>query len=249
MTHTPILPESLPVNIEGLKPSVLLKRINPATGVPFRQGDVRAGGHKFYGYKSIVAKRTGLLGEDWRSPESFEKAAAYKAKHYRANVETIAAQRALYRAANVEKVAAQRAEYYKSNTEKIAAHQAKYYKSNAEKIAAQRALYRVVNVEKIAARNAKYVKDNPGKINAHAARRRAVKLQRTPPWLTKHDHADIAKIYELCAERTRVTGIQHAVDHVIPLQGRNVSGLHIAANLQIITAAENCSKNNKYIQE
>lgn len=249
MTPTPILPVPLPANTGGLKPSVLLKRINPATGVPFRQGDVRAGGHKFYGYKSIVVKRTGLLGEDWRSPESFEKVAAYRAKHYSANVETIATQRALYRAANVEKVAAQRAEYYKSNAEKIAAHQAKYYKSNVEKIAAQRASYRAVNVEKIAARNAKYAKNNPGKINAHAARRRAAKLLRTPPWLTAQDLADIAEIYVLCAERTKITGVPHAVDHVIPLMGRTVSGLHIAANLQIITASENSSKHNKYVQE
>jgi len=107
----------------------------------------------------------------------------------------------------------------------------------------------VANSEKLAARDAKYAKANPGKINAKTARRHAAKLQRTPPWLTKEQRAEIEAIYVLCAERTRVTGVPHAVDHILPLQGRTVSGLHIAANLQIITASENCRKHNKFVQE
>ena len=219
MNHTPILPVPLPANTGGLKPSVSLKRCNPATGVPFKCGDLRADKCRFWGYKSIVARRTGFLREHWLSPKSFEKVAAQRTKYYRANVETIAAQRALYRAANVEKVAA------------------------------QRAVYRAANAKQLAANQVQYAKDNPGKVNAINARRRAAKLLRTPPWLTKEQRAEIEAIYVLCAERTKVTGVPHAVDHVIPLVGRTVSGLHIAANLQIITASENCSKNNKYVQE
>lgn len=189
MNLTPILPVPLPANTGGLKPSVSLKRINPATGVPFRHGDVRADGYRFWGYTSIVVKRTGLLSERWLSPKSFKKTSAHQVK------------------------------------------------------------YRVANSEKLAARDAKYAKANPGKINAKTARRHAAKLQRTPPWLTKEQRAEIEAIYVLCAERTRVTGVPHAVDHILPLQGRTVSGLHIAANLQIITASENCQKHNKYVQE
>lgn len=218
MNHTPVLHESLPVYSEGLKPSVSLKRLNPATGVPFRYGDTRAGGYRFQGYGAAIAKKTGFLYENWYSPETFEKAVA---------------QQAVYRAANVKKIAARKAAYRAANVETIAAHQAKYRRANTAKIAAH---------------HAKYAKDNPGKISAKTARRRAAKLQRTPPWLTKQDHEDIAKIYELCAERTRITGIPHAVDHILPLLGSTVSGLHIAANLQIITATENSAKNNRYVQ-
>ena len=234
MNHTPILPVPLPANTGGLKPSVSLKRCNPATGVPFKCGDLRADKCRFWGYKSIVARRTGFLREHWLSPKSFEKVAAQRTKYYRANVETIAAQKA---------------EYYKANVETIAAQRALYRAANVEKVAAQRAVYRAANAKQLAANQVQYAKDNPGKVNAINARRRAAKLLRTPPWLTKEQRAEIEAIYVLCAERTKVTGVPHAVDHVIPLVGRTVSGLHIAANLQIITASENCSQNNKYVQE
>lgn len=45
---------------------------------------------------------------------------------------------------------------------------------------------------------------------------------------------------------TNSTGIVHHVDHVIPLQGRTVSGLHVAGNLRVITASENVKKHNRY---
>ena len=218
MNLTPVLPESLPVNIEGLRPFLSIKRINFATGVPFRQGDLRADGYLFFKYGTIVAKKTGLLYEEWYSPERFEKARDDKAKYYKANVKNILPQRA------------------------------KYYKANVEKVAAYQAEYRKANVEKVAAREAKYKKNNPGKVNAYAARRRAAKLLRTPPWLTKEQRAEIEAIYVLCVERTRVTGVPHAVDHVIPLQGRIVSGLHVPWNLRIITRSANSSKGNR-VQE
>ncbi len=44
----------------------------------------------------------------------------------------------------------------------------------------------------------------------------------------------------------KLTGEKYHVDHVIPLQGKNVSGLHIPANLQILTATANMKKGNKY---
>ena len=38
----------------------------------------------------------------------------------------------------------------------------------------------------------------------------------------------------------------HHVDHIIPLHGKLVSGLHVESNLQVITQAANCTKSNKY---
>lgn len=67
-------------------------------------------------------------------------------------------------------------------------------------------------------------------------------MKRTPPWA---DHEAIAVIYIEC-ERRRAAGELVEVDHVIPLQGDKVSGLHVARNLQIIPMPVNRSKANNF---
>ena len=65
---------------------------------------------------------------------------------------------------------------------------------------------------------------------------KAEKLKRTPTWGEKDK---IAEFYENCPDG-------HHVDHVIPLRGKNVSGLHVLGNLQYLTAKENFTKGNKF---
>lgn len=90
--------------------------------------------------------------------------------------------------------------------------------------------------------------NNPEKSAIHSSKRRAAKLNATPSWLTKED---VFKIESFYLERKRLekeTGILHHVDHIIPLQGENVCGLHVPWNLQVIPASENISKSNKLLQ-
>jgi hypothetical protein len=80
-------------------------------------------------------------------------------------------------------------------------------------------------------------------VRHHAAKRRAARLQRTPPW------ADLRAIKAFYVEARRLsaaTGVQHDVDHVVPLQGELVSGLHVETNLRIVTASENTRKRNRF---
>ena len=68
----------------------------------------------------------------------------------------------------------------------------------------------------------------------------------TPPWLTEAHQEAIKDFYKESARLTQETGIAHHVDHIVPLRGKNVSGLHVPWNLQILTADENYIKNNKF---
>ena len=87
---------------------------------------------------------------------------------------------------------------------------------------------------------------NPGKRKSINAKRRAAELQRTPKWLSKEQLRLIEDIYIKSVELAKSTGIEHHVDHIVPLQGKTVSGLHVPWNLQILTAKENLVKSNQF---
>ncbi len=82
----------------------------------------------------------------------------------------------------------------------------------------------------------------PHKRTARAARRRAAGVDATPWWA---DRAAMDEIYALAELMTRLLGQPYEVDHIVPLQGKTVCGLHVPANLQVISAAENNAKSNK----
>lgn len=81
---------------------------------------------------------------------------------------------------------------------------------------------------------------------ASHTKRRTAKLQRTPAWLTVDDFWMIEQAYELAALRTKMFGFSWHVDHIIPLQGKFVSGLHVPTNVRVIPGIENVKKANRY---
>ena len=124
------------------------------------------------------------------------------------------------------------------NRELYLARKKKLYEANPHR----HNLYYKDNCEKIKNRSARWGKENPDKILLTCARRRADKLNRTPPW---YEYDAVKAVYEKAA-KCRAAGVDVHVDHIIPLQGKLVSGLHCVANLQIATASENMSKHNKF---
>jgi len=87
--------------------------------------------------------------------------------------------------------------------------------------------------------------NNIGKVRADVVKRRVSKMQRTPPWLDIVQNAEIEFTYEYCAA-LRSIGLNYHVDHIVPLQGKTVSGLHVPWNLQVIPADENIRKANRF---
>lgn len=104
-------------------------------------------------------------------------------------------------------------------------------------------------MEAYRAKVAKWRKENKEYVIAYNAFRHAAKLKRTPSWLTDQQKQEMKAIYERAKNLTLVTGITHHVDHILPLQGKLVSGLHVPTNLQILTESENCSKQNFFVPE
>lgn len=92
-------------------------------------------------------------------------------------------------------------------------------------------------------------KHNPeyrAKAAAMVSQRNAAKIARTPPWLTKEMRDQILDCYASAALLSELTGVDFHVDHIVPLRGKLVSGLHVPWNLRVITAAENLRKGAKF---
>lgn len=101
---------------------------------------------------------------------------------------------------------------------------------------------------------------DPAKLSRRILARRAFRLKKGSAetrrkfrarcpwgWVTWSQwREDILTIYQECAERSWAEGKLYHVDHIIPLMGANVSGLHVPANLQIILAEDNLDKGNDY---
>ena len=102
------------------------------------------------------------------------------------------------------------------------------------------------NPEKFQKQHEEYRKGNLGKFAAKEAKRRSRKLSATPKWLTSSQIKKMEDFYWLAKDLELVSGQQYHVDHIVPLKGKNVCGLHVPWNLQVLPSDINLSKSNKY---
>lgn len=118
----------------------------------------------------------------------------------------------------------------------------RWYQQNREARSAAFREWREANKSRLADSYAAWARKNKHIVNSIVARRIAAKLMATPLWA---DEAAIRSFYRQAAALTEETGVRHEVDHIYPLQGKTVCGLHCEANLQILTKTENLQKGNK----
>lgn len=129
-------------------------------------------------------------------------------------------------------------------------HRKKRYKeyiaARREQVAFKQKEYREANKEKLAeARKGRYAKD-PDRGREYAARRRARKLQATPPWDQEKTKQVFLELSKKAKELYEQTGVEFQVDHILPLRGRKVCGLHVWNNFQLLEKSTNISKGNKF---
>lgn len=120
------------------------------------------------------------------------------------------------------------------------------YAKNREKRRYQALQYYYADVEKSRKNLLLRQKKNLAIFAANQAKRRVAKIKRTPSWLTDNDLWLIDEVYHLAALKTKLTGAKWHVDHIVPLQGKIVSGLHVPENLQVILARDNIAKHNTF---
>jgi hypothetical protein len=105
--------------------------------------------------------------------------------------------------------------------------------------------YTLANREKQNALSKVWYENNKARALQKVLRRRTAKTKATPDWLSEGDKKNITAIYEMSCRITKCLGIKHHVDHIVPLRGNGVCGLHVPWNLAAIPASLNIRKYNK----
>lgn len=117
----------------------------------------------------------------------------------------------------------------------------------AEKVQKRRDAGKVIIDREVAKQRSRlWRKNNPGHRNALKAAYKSAKVGATPVWLSDEHKQTIVGFYDLARDCSVVTGEQYQVDHIIPIRGKNVCGLHVPWNLQVLPASINRRKSNSY---
>ena len=133
------------------------------------------------------------------------------------------------------------------------------YAKKGEEIREVGAKWRAANIDRARERSRNWSKANRGAVNAANVKwretnkhlvlalnsaSRAKKLNATPSWANKKK---IAEVYDF-AQEFRECGFDVHVDHIVPLRGKQVSGLHVEQNLRVCLASVNLRKYNKQLE-
>jgi hypothetical protein len=107
-------------------------------------------------------------------------------------------------------------------------------------------IWRDENLEQSKKNVSEWQKLNRSRCRESSRRYSLQKASACPPWLSESQRAEIENVYWLALDLRSVSGQEYHVDHIIPLQGKNICGLHVPWNLQVLPADLNISKRNHF---
>lgn len=134
-------------------------------------------------------------------------------------------------------------EYRKRNKEKVKAYHKEHYEKNKEEHLKRCVEWQQRNKIKVKQYQQRYRKKHSGRVTAKNRKRELAKLERTPLWA---DNDKINGTYMLAQYLMETYGCAIHVDHIVPLRGELVSGLHVENNLQLLFAEDNLRKGNTF---
>jgi len=227
--------------------------------IKHKRGDIRDDGKVFWVYS-----KNHVSGECWLSPEKFQEYKENQKKHRhdwfvknqeqnnqnKRNWTSTNPERKIqndrnWRKQNIEKANASNKKWRQNNPDKCLEQQRDWSKRNPQKRREYSRDWAVRNPEKRSKILSEWRRNNPQKANSYTANRRA--LKRFTPIMMHRDHIKMMEVfYQQSSRVSSCTGIQHNVDHVIPL---TKGGYHIPSNLQVLPKKINQKKYNKLPHE
>ena len=135
--------------------------------------------------------------------------------------------------------------YVERNKKRISEYKHQWYLNNKERVAERNFLNRLANKEKKKEYDKARHNANPEIAKIARLKRRLSEKQAIPSWY-ESQRDKIHTIYKKRDELSKLWGIELHVDHIIPLRGKLVSGLHCWDNLQLLEASINLSKSNTF---
>jgi 5-methylcytosine-specific restriction endonuclease McrA len=139
-----------------------------------------------------------------------------------------------------------RAEYFKAynRNDEVKDRKHAWYQENREQVIQAAATRPAAQLREY--RNA-WKENNKVQVRADTKARRRKHRDATPKWLSRRQKSEIRQLYQIAITMTQTTGEQYVVDHIVPLRGDSVCGLHVPWNLRVITQDENLKKSNKLV--